>query len=267
MAVQVIKWRPRGPVGFAPILTANSPYAPGVFTPFDCVDSVSIAFNSTYITHDAKCGAVDVEDFRMLKSLAATLTIAMTNFTARNLILALQGLSVVADAAPVVVTDEVLPTIPAIVGTTSYPVVALGGANSAYKIASLVVKDSTGSPLTLVSGTDYVGDLNFGTIEFRNLGSYVQPFKASYTKQNPLIVAALATGDIRRWLRFNGTNYANASKITPVNIFNVSISPSKALELEPDEYGRLELECAALVDLSRASNDPRGQFLDMALEA
>lgn len=262
MTTQVLKWRPRGPILFADRDDTFTPAQPKVFAGENCADQVSLALNIAYVTHTTKCTALDVEDFRAIKSLAAEVTIDLSDYTIPNLIAALNAGEVVAETIAAAVTGEEFPTVAA--GDK----VMLGDANAAYNITALTITDSASPPATLALTTNYKLDATNGMVEIVALPiGVVQPLVAAYSHKNPPILAALAAGQIERWIRFNGFNTANANKAVNVNMFRVQLSPTAAFDLLPDNTGSLQLKGSVLADLTRSTSDPRGQFFDVALAA
>lgn len=259
MAIQVLKWRPRGPVYFAERDETATPATPKAFGQAHCVDQITLALNIDYLTHDAKCSRVDAEDARDIKKVSGEATIDFSNYTPEAIALALAATENAADVAPDTVTSESLPTV------AEGDSVILGGAYPKFNIAAtgFSIVDSTGSPQTLDEGTDYTIDAKFGLVTFGDLTGFVQPLKASYTYQNPKIFAALAAGRVVRWIRFNGTNYPDNDSIVPVDLFKCQFSPTTSFDLLPDDYGKLQLKVSVQIDLTRESSDALGQFLSM----
>lgn len=256
------KWQPYGPVYFAPRDETVTPARPGVFGDPLCADQLSMALSIDYTTHDSKCGAVVAEDFRQVKKAGAEITIQLADFSLEAMILALLATDEDADASPVAVVDEELTEIPDEGGT-----IALGGSAPNFNITSLSIEDSATVPATLVADTDYTYDAQFGMVTFDDLSSFTQPLKASYSHANPVILAALAAGQLTRWVRFNGVNRARSSKIVPVDVFQMQISPTSGFDLMPDDLGKLDLKGSLLIDQSRPSTDVRGQFFSIGREA
>src|SRR6185295_571731 len=80
-------------------------------------------------------------------------------------------------------------------------------------ITALVVKDSAGTPATLVNNIDY-SYTEAGLVTILNLGTYVQPFKAfsySYKAAVILKIASATPGDV--CVLFDGVNLVNNEKI------------------------------------------------------
>lgn len=262
MSVQVLKWKPRGPVRFGIRDETVSPARPTVFGDEDCVDKLALALAAQFSQHFSKCSAIDTLDAQDLKSLAADGTITLSNYTPSNLLIGLNGSQTVAMTTPTAVTAEVAPA-----GLVNGDTFAVGGASPHLNLTAVTVVDSAGTPATLTVNTDYTVDAANGMITILNIGSYVQPFKVNYSYQDPRVLAALTQGQLIRWIRFNGFNVPNASKAVNVDMFKAQFAPTAAFDLLPDDYGLMELKFTLLQDLSRPPNDARGQYFSTALAA
>jgi len=133
-------------------------------------------------------------------------------------------------------------------------------------ITTLVIKDSAGSPATLVLGTDYTFLPN-GLVTFLNLGTYVQPFKAfSYTYAASTILKILSATPGQVCVLFDGVNLApTAEKIwcrfdriefAPVNMALKAGSVSGTAN-SPDTY---ELKGVALLGVNKVATDGYGEY-------
>ena len=129
-------------------------------------------------------------------------------------------------------------------------------------VSAVVITDSTGTPLTLVEGTDYTVDANFGKVTILNVGTYVQPFKAAYSygKRTDTGILTSAQPDIA--LLYEGVNLAENN--APVICELYKVAPAVAQEIMlittgTDTAGR-QVAGAVLLDSLRESNGPLGQF-------
>lgn len=262
MSVEVSKWQPRGPMLFAPRDETVTPARPGVFGGEACADQLTMALTLDYTTHDSKCSAIIAEDFRQVKKASAEVTIQLSDLTLEALVLGLAATYEEAESPAEAVVAEELTTIPDAGGT-----IALGGSAPNFNITGLSIEDSATVPATLAADTDYTFDAVYGLVTFGDLSGFTQPLKASYSHANPVILAALAAGQVKRWIRFNGINAARSNKIVPVDIFNMQMAPTSAFDLLPDDLGKLDLKGSLLIDQSRPSSDPRGQFFSVGRQA
>lgn len=260
MAVEITKFQPYGTIRFAPRDETVTPARPGVFGEDTCADQVNVSLNIEYTVHESKCSAVVSEDYRSVKKANGEVNIELSNFTLEAMVLGLAATQTDAEGAPATEVDEELTEIPDEGGT-----IALGNGTSNYNITSLTIEDSDSPPNTLTVDDDYTLNAPFGMVTFGDLSAFTQPLKASYSHQNPPVLGALAQGTIERWIRFNAKNRAKSSKLVPVNLFRVQVAPTSGLDLLPDDLGKLTLKGGLLIDESRESTDPRGQFLDVGM--
>lgn len=134
----------------------------------------------------------------------------------------------------------------------------------AKRNASLVtIEDSTGSPKTLVAGTNYKLNAKAGHIELLDLttgGPYVQPFKADYTPGACIEFGLLTSGSIEYYLRFEGLNTADTNEPVIIDLFRVQFDPAKDFGLIVDEFAKFALDGSPLMDSARSSSSALGQF-------
>lgn len=130
-------------------------------------------------------------------------------------------------------------------------------------VSSVVIKDSaSGTPATLVEGTDYAVDLNFGRVTILNVGSYTQPFKADYSYAARNTVGALTTGQQLFALRYDELNLAEGNE--PRIVLVHKLAPDLVQELQLISTGTdvsgMSLTGAALLDSSKPAAGELGQF-------
>jgi hypothetical protein len=161
---------------------------------------------------------------RLAQGRSGTIDLSFDEFTKDNMALALLG------AVTQVASGS------AVVGYT-FPVGAQVGsvlAVPAKNTSAAALKDSAGAPATLVAGTDYDIDLFAGTFTLKNLGTYVQPFKADYTP-------------------------GAFTKIAALN------QPTPELYMRMDDLVDFEAQAQILADTGRASSSADGQFYTIAM--
>ena len=112
-------------------------------------------------------------DHRMVKQKSATVNLTIEEFTKENLALALYGNHVVGTGGTV--------TAEPIGGDT--PVVGDRYFLAHPKVSDLVVSDSAGTPSTLVLGTHYTADTDFGAIQFLDTAGSTAPFKPKFSRE------------------------------------------------------------------------------------
>lgn len=184
---------------------------------------------------------------RLLKERKGELNITMDEFNIANLVLGLFGAST--SVAGSTVTGEVFPS-----GLVANNAVQLGQNG----VSALVITDSTGSPLTLIAGTDYVQEGS--VVNFLNVTGYIQPFHAAYTYATEEVVTMMTSVTMpERYIIFDGTNSFTGDQVH-VDLFRVQFTPTKALGLIDPDWGTLELNGAVIYDSINANIANMGGF-------
>ena len=184
---------------------------------------------------------------RLMKERKGELNMTVTEFHWANLVLALYGSQ--ASIAGGTATAEAFPT-----GLAVGDAVQL--ANNA--VSALVITDSTGSPLTLTPGTDYVQ--NGSVVTILNLGAYVQPFKAAYTYATVEATEMMSQATPpERYVIFDGTNTFTGD-LVHVDLFRVQFTPAKIFGLVDADWGSFDLTGAIIYDAINANIANMGGF-------
>jgi len=219
------------------------------------VPSFQLALNVDVLEHKESTSGQRLIDLRLITGKKVDLTMNVQEFTPENFALLLQG--VVDTQGAGTVTAEQLNGGNAIVAGDTY---ALAGKD----VASLVLTDSTGSPLTLATPADYIPNLPYGLVDIISAGAYVAPIKAAYTKKtNQKSVGMFTTAESIRWLRFLAVNTAQkttagAYKRFVLDLFNVQFDPATGLGLIQDTIADNELKGSVLVDPTRLTGSQVG---------
>jgi hypothetical protein len=130
-------------------------------------------------------------------------------------------------------------------------------------ISALVVTDSTsGTPLVLVAGTDYIVDLTFGRIDILNIGTYVQPFKAaySYAKRTDTGIFTAVQPDIS--VLYEGINLAQSNAGVIAEYYKVAPAPLTELMhiTTGNDTAGMAIMAQALLDSTKPASGALGQF-------
>lgn len=214
------------------------------------VPALRVALTTDVIEHKESRSGRRLIDFRLTRENRARVTMTMEDFSKENMMLLMYGTDV--DVTASTVTAELFGSglVVGDVVATIHP-----------DISAIVVKDSTGSPLTLVLNTDYsVVDAKAGLIKILNLGSYVQPFKIDYSYAAQDVVPFFTAPQKERFLRFVGLNTANSDKRVVIDIYRVIFDPVGNLDLISDDLNKFEIEGSALYDSTRAADATLGGF-------
>ncbi|MDQ1610336.1 MAG: hypothetical protein QOG00_267 [Pyrinomonadaceae bacterium] len=129
--------------------------------------------------------------------------------------------------------------------------------------SSIVVKDSAGSPATLVLNTDYkILDAKHGLIEILSLGSYTQPFRAQYSYAQTEAVTAYEAGDDDEYFLYCALVNTEASpdQAIGIEIYRIVFDPAAATQLINNEQGSFPIEAEVLRDSTRADDTNYGGF-------
>lgn len=224
---------------------------PGPFRWVGNVPDFKPAFENSKLEHKESYSGQRLLDKTITTEIKAKVSATLEDWSAENLALAVRATSAAVAAGSNV--GEILP-----LGLVANDIVAL----KKQKISAVVVKDSTGVPLTLVVGTDYrVLDADFGTLEIIDPTGFVQPFTVDYANALTNSQAFFSAGASEIALRFEGVNTADNNKKVLAEVYRVALDPTKELGLITDDLGQFVLEGNALVDSTKLANDPIfGQF-------
>lgn len=129
--------------------------------------------------------------------------------------------------------------------------------------SALTIVDSNGSPATLVEGTDYTADLNYGEVKFLAVVGKTQPFKASYTKAAATRVSILTRRVINKFARLLGINIGNndgARKLL-AELYDITLMPAQKIDLKGEDFASYEIPFVALADPNKSATDTEfGQY-------
>ena len=196
-------------------------------------------------------------DHRMVKQKSAMVNLTIEEFTKENLALALYGNFVT--AVPGTVTAEPIGGAAPVIGDRYF--------FAHPKVASLVLKDSSAAPVTLVAGVDYTADPDFGALQFLRLDDggapatpYLAPFKASYAFGAATEIGIFTQPLPERYLRLEGLNTAQGNAKVLVELYRVAFDPLKEISFISDEYNKFEMEGSLLADASKPFDAVLGQF-------
>lgn len=216
--------------------------------------SMSVSLETDVLEHKESVSGQRLTDLRLIREKKATMSIQMEEFAAKNLALAMYGTdSTIASGSYV---DPGTPdTLPTSLLVGDY--VRLRGQD----IASLVVKDSAGSPATLTLGTHYrIESAKLGSIQILNVAAFTQPFKAFYTYAAVTNINMLTGALPERWFRFEGLNTADSDKPVLIELYRIALDPLRELSLISDELLQMELAGSGLYDSTKAADAVLGQF-------
>lgn len=195
-----IIWNGQGPIDFGVYDPVNGSAASGYMTglyPVGCGNrtlTVSLDTETNTLTESCSGQRLTLAELPGAKSMSVTLT--MGQFDARTLARALMGDAV--EVAGSTVTGEVLPLLAA--GDIFYL--------KHPRVSSVVITDSTGTPITYVAGTHYeVLDADHGRCRLiAHPGSHIEPVKAAYSYADSVNMAAFSKSNVETAIAFSGVN-------------------------------------------------------------
>lgn len=130
-------------------------------------------------------------------------------------------------------------------------------------VSSLVIKDSAGSPATLVLDTDYrIVDADHGLVQILSLGSYVQPFKAAYSYAQTIVVPAFSADDNKEWYLYCATENTEPTTDQKIgfHVYRVVFDPTQLLSLINADQGSFDLRGEILRDPILYADAQYGEF-------
>jgi hypothetical protein len=232
--------------------------AGGLASDFDValpeINSLSIAIERETVEHVSKRTSIASKDLKVSRLMTMSGTINCSTHTKEMLALYLYG-NVAADAGGTF-TDV------AFADTTIVNGQIVPLPNDITHASSIVIKDSTGSPITLTLGTDYeIIDADAGLIHFLDISGHTQPYLASGTEGAGSSVGLLTQRVYEKWLRFKGINIADEDAVVIVDLYRVQFNPAAQWQLLNDgsDVNMYEIEFEALVDTTKAVDATLGR--------
>lgn len=214
------------------------------------VASLSLSLNTDVIEHFESMSGQRSVDLRLIKQKSATVSLTIEEFTKENLALALYGNTVTGTSGSV--TDEIVGGSSPAVGERYFLVHP--------KVSGLTIVDSAATPATLIAGTHYTADLDFGAVQFLDITGFTPPFKASYTYGAVDEVGIFTQPIPERYLRFEGVNTAAGNAKVLIELYRVAFDPLKRLDIITDDLAKFELEGSLLADPTKPYDAALGQF-------
>ncbi|WP_035277579.1 phage tail tube protein [Desulforegula conservatrix] len=235
------------------LATRNAQGVPGAMVFLGNTPNLELNLEIDNMEHIESYTGNRARDARIIKTKKGTVSMSMEDFNLDNLALALYGKQVTVAGSSVV--DEVLPNT-MVVGSRYLL------ANQ--KVSSLVIKDSSATPKTLTSGTNYsasADDLVYGAFTVLDLTTpvgIVQPLKASYSYGARTDMALFTEQIPERYLRFEGINTVDSSKVM-LELYKLSFDPA-GLSMINDDWNKQDLKAELLVDTTKPTSNALGQF-------
>lgn len=206
--------------------------------------AVEITVATTKTDHKESMSGLRSIDLTLVTEKSATFTVTCESLSLDNLALGLWGETITSTATPV--ADEVHP-------------IAKGGfiALSGQNVTAVVVETVENTPVTLVAGTDYEVDPDFGTIRFSDTVTLPVPTNAELGPQVTVSFTPGAGVKVlhgltqlkapERFVRFEGVNTVDGELVL-VEIPRASFEPLQNLGLINEELGSFEMSGTILLD-------------------
>jgi len=236
----------QGPVFVAPV---NGSGVIGALFDIGNLESFQIGFEPNVITDKESKSGNRLVAARIETELTANMEIVLKEPNLKNLEAMFRSAKVANIGASVV--DEVNTQAGLAVG--DYIITKF------QNISAVTVKDSAGSPLTLVLNTDYVIEsLKFGRIRLLTTPG-AQPYKVSYTHAARTIVPLFNAPQASFFVHMEGINTVDSTNFL-AQFYNIRLSPPTDFPLLNDEFGRYTLSGEVLIDPTREGDPNFGRF-------
>lgn len=148
------------------------------------------------------------------------------------------------------VVDEVIAT--ALAGES----IKLNGVN----VSALTITDSTGVPGTLIEGTNYTLDADYGVVTFKDLASFTGPYKASYAEGAITVSEFFSMPDnAEYYVFFKGVDAFGGDPMS-FELYRYSPKTDNSMQFINEEVGELTFGGTALIVQDQVQSD--GSLLD-----
>lgn len=229
--------------------------APGIFDiELAEIDEISLSVSTEKVEHMSKRLSIASKDLSVVKSMAMVGKIVTSISTTALLKLGLYGSTATVAGGSSAATAYAS-------GLAVGDIVAHPSGKT--RLTSIVLTDSTGSPVTLTLGTHYeVYDAAAGLIKILDLTSLTQPLKIAATEAAGTSVGFMTQRIFERCLWFSGINIADNDKPCIVKLHKMQISPFKEWTLlnSGNEVNKYEFEFECLKDNLLAPDATLGQY-------
>ena len=233
-------------------VTGTVPY----FESLPEIDELTLAIAQEKISHVSKRASMKIKDLSAAVMSSITGTIKLSSATPEQLKQFLFGAK--AAVAAGTITAVSLGTV---IAGQWYKI-----PGDYRDIALTFIKDSNGSPVTLVNGTDYTIDLAAGMVKCL-LATGTMPWLVTGTSGAGTGVGLLNERKFEKWLRFKGINVADGDNSVTLDLYKIQIDPTKALQLigSGNEPTVFEIEFEALKDTTKSASATFGQMGDIKI--
>lgn len=198
------------------------------------------------LEHQESMTGARTTDFTMTTVKKVNFSATLEEVNPENLAYILNGTNT--EIAGGAVTDQSIGTV--VVGQK----VALG----AYNVSSVIVKDSTGTPV-VVNASKYTLDASFGTLVFNDVTGLTMPLKVDYTAGTATATTINANDSKEYELTFRGINTVNQKKVE-LKLWRTKKDPKATFPMIHEELGKYEIAGMALSDITKAGDAALGLY-------
>jgi hypothetical protein len=237
----------RGTLKIAPRGTDGYPLA---FRDVGECPVIEVVPNVTYVDNFETASVAGKQDLHVPTRKALTMNVTMKEITSKNLGILLGG--------------DVVTIAGGAASNLPWPTGIAAGEERrlpdlSFNVTSLVITDNAAG--TLVAGTHYTANLKTGTVKFINLASFVQPFKASFTRVASESVTALTSAQSEWHILAEIFNIAEAGKAYLFEAFRAVIDQPQNVSLKGEDVNMFQTVVTVLNDDTKPSTGtPLGQY-------
>ncbi len=131
----------------------------------------------------------------------------------------------------------------------------------AVDVGTLVVKDSAGSPATLVLDTDYSFDDESGMVTLLDVSGLTGPLKATVTPTASSYIRMLTASEREYFCVFDGFNtFDTGSPRILAGFYRCRVSPTTDFSLIPENDAEFPVTFDLLQDSTKTESGPYGQY-------
>lgn len=219
------------------------------------VPEATLALNTTSTEKNESYSGKRLQIGRLPTATTAALNLTMDEWSSANLALAFQA--GVADIAASTVTGEVFPD-----DLENGDLVRLDHPFA----TSLVVTDSTGTPLTVPPANYALEGHGQNIVRIIDKGAFVQPLKGAYSYAAAQNIVLFSQPSKVMFVQFDGINTETGEPVV-IDLWRNRFDPVANLGLINAEYGNLPMSAAVLFDPTRAADPELGGFGRMLTKA
>lgn len=231
----------------------------GVVTNYDIplpeIDSLKISIATENVTHESKRQSVASDDLDIVRKITVTGEMVVAVHSPAMLAMYLYGSVTTIAGGSFIASAAIFPS--GLVVGGRYPI-----PGNRKNISSLVITDSTGSPVTATLGTHYNVDLAAGIITILDLTGLTQPLKAAGSEAAGSGVAGLTARQYERAMRFKGINIADNDRSYIVDFYKLQIAPASEWMLLNDgsDVNKYTVPFKVLKDTTKDPASENGQY-------